>query len=265
MTITTLDGYIASAKQVITFLKTAGRTTAAGIWYSVFELAGNPGNGVLAGTNTAAGVVPTDLTAGTPFINAYGGGATGYLTKLQFGAQVSCRLMLCDLLFKAGAYAFNAAVTLAAQPSYASRVPSGTDFKGLRIFIEAVTVFTGTPSFAITYTNQDGVAGRTTGVLSAGVALNLGRMLEMPLQAGDTGVRTIESVTATVATVGTFNVLVIRPLWTGRVPVANSGDNHSLDITGMPQVFVDSALMLMVAADGGTLGNPELLIEIANG
>ena len=265
MAITTLDGYIASAKQVITFLKVTSISTVAGIWFSMFDLSGNPGAGVSAGTSTNAGVVPTDLTAGTPFINAYGGGATGYLTKLQFGAQVACRLMLCDLLFKAGAYAFNAAVTLAAQPSYTSRVPGGTDFKGLRIFIETVTSFTGIPSFAITYTNQDGVAGRTTGVVSAVVALTARRMFEMPLQAGDTGVQKIESVTATVATVGSFNVLVIRPLWTGRVPVANSGDNHSLDITGMPQVFVDSALMLMAASDTNTIGSPELLIEIANG
>jgi hypothetical protein len=90
-------------------------------------------------------------------------------------------------------------------------------------------------------------------------------MLQLPLQAGDTGVQKIESVTSTVSTAGTFNVLVMRRLWEGRCRLANDGDTHDFLKTGMPQIFVDSALFLQVVADGTSTGIPEVQIEIVNG
>lgn len=264
MAISTWDGFIASAKQPISIVKTAARTSVAASWFSLFDLAGNPGAGTLAGTSTTAGVVPTDATAGCPVINAFGGAATGYLAQVDFGSSVAGRLKLFDMLFKAGAYAFNANTTLAAQPSYSSRVPGGTDFTDTQIWIEAVTAFTGNLSVAVTYTNQSGTAARTTGTVATGVAPTLGRMIQLPLQAGDTGVQKIESVVATVATVGTFNVLVLRPLWSGRCKIANDGDVHDLAKTGMPVVYADSALVLASAPDSTSTGIPELEFVIAN-
>ncbi len=263
MAIITLDGYIASGKQALQIIKTASRTTVANIWFSVFELAGNPGAGTLAGTSTAAGVVPTDATAGVPIINFSTG--SGYLTSVDFANTVACRMTVADMLFKAGAYAFNAAQTLASQPSYSSRVPSGTDFTGTQIWIEAVTAFTGNMSIAVTYTNQAGTPARTTGTVATGVAPTLGRMIQLPLQAGDTGVQKIETVTATVSTVGTFNVLVLKPKWSGRVPIANGGDTHAMDKTGLQDLYTDSALILLVNADSTSSGIPELQLEVANG
>jgi hypothetical protein len=262
MAITTFDQFIASGKQFVSFAKTASRTSIATSWFSVFDLAGNPGSGVLAGTSTAAGIVPTDATAGCPVINFSTG--TGYLAQVDFGNTVASRLKIFDMLFKAGAYAFNAATTLAAQPSYSSRVTSGTDFTDTQIWIECVTAFTGSLSVAVTYTNQSGTAAKTTGTIVAG-ALTLGRMLQLPLASGDTGVQKIESVTGTVATVGTFNVLVLRPLWSGRCRVANDGDVHDLAKTGMPVVYLDSALFMAVNADSTATGIPELEFVIANG
>lgn len=265
MAITTLDQLIAAQSQRLQIIKTATRTSVAAIPFSVFDLAGNPGSGTLAGTSTTAGVVPTDATAGCPTINAFPGGATGYLAGVQFGASVAARLHLFDRLWKGGAYPFNANVTLSAQPSYSSRVPGGTDFNGTEIWLETVTAFTGNQSISVTYTNQGGVTGRTTGTIATGVAPTVGRMLQLPLQAGDTGVQKIESVTSTVSTVGTFNVLVLRRLWTGRVPVANGGDAHDFAKTGMPEVFADSALVAVVQPDTTSTGIHELFLEIVSG
>lgn len=265
MAISTYDGFIASAKQYISIAKTASRTTIATAWFSVFDLAGNPGAGTLAGSSTAAGVVPTDATSGCPIINAFGGGATGYLAQIDFGSSVACRLKLFDMLFKAGAYAFNANTALAGQPSFSSRVPGGTDFSDTQIWLEAVTAFTGNLSINVTYTNHSGTAGRTTGTVATGLAPTVGRMIQLPLQAGDTGVQKIESVVGTVATVGTFNVLVLRPIWSGRVKIANDGDVHDLSKTGMPIIYADSALVALVAADSTATGIPELEFVIANG
>lgn len=265
MTIATLDQYIAAASQRVQILKTASVTAIALMNTQVLQAAGNPGAGTLAGTNTANGVVPDDSVAGFPVINAFGGGATGYIGNISFGSTVASRITLFDCLFKAGAYAFNANTTLAAQPSYAGRVLGGTDFTNTEIWIEAVTAFTGNQSIAVTYTNQAGVTGRTTGTIATGVAPIVGRMLQLPLQAGDTGVQKIESVVSTVATVGTFNVLVLRRLWSGRVPVANAGDVHDFLKTGMPQIFDTSALMAIVQPDSTATGIFELVAEIVNG
>jgi hypothetical protein len=263
MAITTFDGFIASAKQYVSMAKTASRTSIAASWFSVFDLAGNPGAGVLAAGNTANGLVPTDATVGVPTISFTTG--TGYLAQVDFGSSVACRMKLFDMLFKAGAYAFNANVALTAQPSYSTRVPSGTDFTDTQIWIEAVTAFTGNLSVAVTYTNHAGTAARTTGTVAIGAAPTVGRMIQLPLQSGDTGVQKIESVVATVSTVGTFNVLVLRPLWSGRVKIANDGDVHDLAKTGMPVVYADSAIILSVAADSTATGIPELEFVIANG
>lgn len=266
MAITTLDGYIAAQKQKIFYGKTGSRTVVATAWFSIFDVAGNPGAGTLAGTSTTAGVVPTDATAGCPIIDAFAGGATGYLGSVTFGNSNAGRFVMFDLLWKGGAYAFNSNVTLSSQPSFSSRVPGGTDFNGTEIWIEAVTAFTGNLSVVVTYTNQDGTTGRTTGTVATGVAPTVGRMIMLPLQAGDTGVQKIESVTASVSTAGTFNVLVLRRLWQGRTQTAGGGDAHDILKTGMPVVFADSAFFVMLMSDTSTnIGAPDVTFDIVSG
>ena len=265
MAITTWDGYIGSAKQSISWVKTATRTTIAAQWFSVFDLAGNPGAGTLAGSSTTTGTVPTDATTGHPIINAFGGGATGYLAQVDFGSTVACRLKLFDVLWKGGAYAFNANTSGNTPTSFSSRVPGGTDFTDTQIWVETVTAFTGNQTFNVTYTNQSGTTGRTTGAVGIGAAPTLGRMWQLPLQAGDTGVQGVTGVVGGTGTAGTANILVLRPIWTGRVKIANDGDCHDLTKTGMPIVYADSALKVMVAADSTSSGIPELEFVIVNG
>lgn len=264
MAITSLDDYITSKKQTQVLYKSATAATLAAVMgYTVFDLAGNPGAGSLAAGNTAAGIVPTDALAGYPIINAFDGGAKGYLSKVEFSSPVACRLTLYDRLFSAGAYAFNSDITLAAQPSYASRVPGGTDFNCLELWVEAVTAFTGTPSFQINYLDQDGNAG-DTGVIAAPAALTIRRCFQLPLASGDSGIQRVDRVRCTVATAGTFNVNVLRPLWSGRVVMANFGDVHDLLRTGLIEIFADSAIYLLVAADSTTSSTPCIHFEVAN-
>jgi hypothetical protein len=273
MAITTLAGLQAAmeAGQSIVFQR-QGATPAQPNWGSVFNSGNVPGAGTLAGTSTAAGVVPTDATTGCPNIIDFPAGKTGYLGSVQFTDQPAAigstgpqRIRLCDMLFKAGAYAFNAAVTLASQPSYSSRIP-GADYKGTEIWFEGVTAFTGNPSITVTYTNQDGTTGRSTGALSM-TAPNANRMAMFPLQAGDTGVQKIESVTATVATVGTFNILVLRPLWCGSLPNVGESGFHGPDLTDLPILFSDAALFMMghCGITSNTLANMETLLNVING
>jgi hypothetical protein len=270
VSIQTPDQFFGAAAQDIVFTQTASRAAVATGWFSVFDLAGGPGAGTLAGSSTAAGVVPTDTTAGFPLINAFaaGGGIRGELAKVAFSSTVACRLRLYDCIFKAGAYAFSANQALSGQPSFAARLPlngATPDYNGLEIWVEQVTAATGNLAVNVTYTNLDGVTGRTTGATGIGAAPTLGRCWQLPLQAGDNGVQLITNVAGSVATVGTFNVLVLRRLWEGRVNFAGHGDTHGWGETGRPQVFADSALMLLVAPDSTATGIPDLGLQIRNG
>lgn len=264
MPINSLDDYISAPKQRVLLHKTASRTTVALTPFTVFDLAGIPGAGTLAIGNTANGTVPTDAVAGYPIINAFGTGAVGYVSKVDISNNVASRLVLFDRLFAAGAYAFDANVTLSSQPSYSSRVPNGTNFSGLEIWVEAVTAFTGNPSFNIGYTNQAGTTGRSTGVVASGAALTVGRMLQLPLQAGDSGVQRIDSVVATVATAGTFNVMVLRRIAEARIPIGGAVVTLDLLATGMPVIFDNSAFYMVVQADGTSSGLPNIVAEVAN-
>jgi hypothetical protein len=279
MAITSLDQYIAASKQRVRILKTASRTVVATIPFSVFDIAGNPGAGVLAGTNTVnGGIVPTDATAGCPAIDFTSG--TGYLSKVEYGSSVACRLSLHDLIVKMGTMAYNSGTTTPTadtQPTISQRCPdypgSGIVF-GARneIWIEIVTAMTSATAWQVqvTYKNQAGTAGRTSiiSVAQAAAALTVGKMFMLGLQSGDTGVQRIESVIVTTgaATAGTFNVLILRPIWTsGRCMTANDGDIHDMLKTGLPVIYPDSALIIQVQADGTASGIPEVAFEIANG
>lgn len=263
MAITTLDGYIAASKQIVPMFKSASVTTIAGAWYSVFDMAGNPGAGVLGGTSTTTGVVPNDSTAGTPIINFSTG--TGYITNVDFGNSVACRIQLFDMLWKGGAYAYNASTSGNTPAVYNTRVPGGTDYTGTQIWVETVTAATGNQTWNVTYTNQSGTTGRTTGATGIGAAPTLRRCWQLPLQAGDSGVQGVTGVVGATGTAGTANILVLRPLWVGRCRINNDGDVHALDKTGMPQIFGDSAIYMLISADSTSSGIPEVQIEVANG
>lgn len=264
MAFATMDDVVSAAAQSVLMHRTASRTAVAAMLTAVHDLAGNPGAGALSAGNTANGVVPTDATTGFPLINAFGGGATGVLRGVEFNSTVAGQIVLYDRLFHAGAYAFNASTTLASQPSFSGRVPNGTDFTGLELWVEAVTAFTGNLSIAVTYTDQSGNTAHTTGTIATGIAPILGRIIPLPLAAGDSGIQKIESVTATVASAGTFNLVIARRLATMRVRVANDSEKWDFARTSMKQVFDTSAICMAIQPDSTATGLPFALIDIAN-
>ena len=262
MAISTLDGYIGSAKQLTVQKKTASITAVSLQLTSPFAANGVPGAGTLAGTNATTGVVPTDADAGFPIINAFTGSA-GYITRLNGYNSVSSTIILVDVVLKMGTFAYNANSTGLTTTSFSPRVPGGTDYTNCRIWLEQVTAMTGNQTINIGYLDQDGNAG-STGAIATGAAPIIGRCYEMPLAAGDTGVRGITSVVSTISSAGTFNVLIVRPLARMRIPFAGYSEQRDLYGTGMPQVFADSALAVYVIPDSTASGLPEWEIEIAN-
>lgn len=271
MAITTGDGYIAAPKQLVRIIKTQTATSVANQYHTVFDRTGNPGAGSLSVGNTANGLVPTDATAGFPTINAFGGGATGYITALHYSSTVASRIHLYDRLFHAGSVVLTslATTTLSSQPAYTSRIPGGTDYTNLEIWLEINAAVSSTATtVSVAYTNETPTGGRSTGATASLSGFITGRLIQMPLQAGDKGVSKIDSITVggTVATTGSVNVIVARPLVTSmRVNATSYGDILGLDRTGMPVIYADSALWPVIGADSTSTGIPDLAIEVSNG
>lgn len=269
MAITSGDGYIAAAKQIFPYTKTAV-TTVANTRYSIAQASGTPGSLTLLGPATPAGGLLTDATAGMPTINAFGGGATGYLTRVQWASSVPSRIELWDKIFAVGITSTQMGtlqtLTLSGQPSILSRTPDGAG-NGLRIFLEIATTLGATATtIAVTYTNSAGVSGRATGATGSLSGFVAGRWVEMALQAGDSGVQKIDTVVVGGATnTGALNVIIARPLWTNGPRVANGNGVDGIDRTGMPIVVETAALVATVIPDSTSTGTPDLLFEIANG
>ena len=117
---------------------------------------------------------------------------------------------------------------------------------------------------AVTYNDENG-ASSTTGTVAAPLAMIVGRMFQIPLAAGDNGIQGVTGVVGSVASAGTFNILVMRKLAEVRVAVANGQMVQGPLETGMPVVYADSALVMLVAADSTATGLPYTYIDIANG
>lgn len=271
MAITSLSDYIGSAKVVRPHYRTTTRTTVAGRWFSLFDVAGNTGAGVLAGGETTppantAGRVPTDSIAGYP--NLPFSANRSYLSRLTASNTVVGQIAIYDRLWVGGAYAFNANVAVTSD-SWASRVSyngGSPDYAGLEIWAEAVTGGTLNQSVTVQYTDAVNGTLRSTGAISLGAVQTVGSCWQLPLQAGDSSPSAISNVLGTVASAGTFNVMVLRPLFRVYVPVANQVVMLNYMDLGLPEIFNDSAIYALYMAPSGTSsGQPWLEFQFANG
>lgn len=255
MAITTFDDFISASKVIRPLHRTAGLTTVAGGWFTNFHVAGaNPG--VLAGGETTppantAGRVPTDTIPGYPDIPW--SSLSTYLSRLSVMNTVTGNMRLFDRLWVGGTYAFNANVAVTSG-SWASRVSyngGSADYRGLEIWAEQVTAATGNQTWNVTYTDQDGNTGATTGATGIGAAPTVGRCWQLPLAAGDSGVQAISNVAGGTGSAGTANIMVLRPIMDIYLS-ANSTAVFNISDLGLPEIFNDSALYALWMAPSGT-------------
>jgi hypothetical protein len=100
-------------------------------------------------------------------------------------------------------------------PTAALTRHTGGDGVFIGIVIYTIVGTTAT-TISVRYTNQAGTANRVSTVTSFGGTnfREVGRLIQIPLQAGDTGVRSVEGVTLTASTgtAGNFGVCLFKPL-----------------------------------------------------
>lgn len=271
-----VDAEIAGQSRYTFFRKVPAVVTGAGTWYDYSMAPGNPAPQYYAAAPLTAQVLGRAADGGIP----HGGNVSPlakYLRRLTMiqvtAAAVPQRMQLLDYLMF---YPFVDMGTADSQPmTNVQTLPRYTSGDGVQIMAVLVAPhgLVG-DSFFVTYTNQDGTAGRVTPLHTMSTAISVnGTILTtqqtgagrfgpfLTLQAGDRGVRSIEAVQCTAGTdVGLFTLVLVKPLaeLSIRGIDAPTEKDFFLHSGGKVPQIVDDAYLNFIACPNGSLSGAAL-------
>ncbi len=207
MALTSFDQYLQKLRDTTpdSFPSLAGRYLLNGTWTA--SGGALPTNSVALTKATTGAQIPKIPDTGDWFVQVT---TLGYLTSVNIGPGLP---MITDRLVHSGSLVANITSN---QTTYlpTAALPRYTDGVGVMIGLD-VYIATGSTATTVTasYTNQDGTAGRVTQVV-AWPANTTARRFILPLQNGDRGVRSVESVTFAGSTgaEGYVGVTLFKPL-----------------------------------------------------
>lgn len=212
------------------------------------------------GATPGAVAAPTSSTVGAliPWTNA-GVGRQKWMIQAWATGLVAGTLVVYDRLLHIGGLSGTVITPQAVGGSLTRNTAGAGNF----VFAEIYTQIGATSrTITMSYTNTTPTAGRTSPAVAIG---NTGfreatRAIMLPLQAGDTGVVSVETVTlsATTGTAGNFGVTVGRPI--AYIGVGASGSCGWRDFTvGLPSIpLMENNSCLAALWIPGTVTPPEL-------
>ena len=269
MAITSNDTLIAAMAGAQRLVQVRANVTAvAGRMTALWSAAGQPGVGSVVLGQAAAGVVPVDSDTGYQTFTNPGSGSS-YLAGVSGVSAASGVIVIWDNVWTWGSGGSGWVVTTTtAQNTTAPAALTRPDSTGagteawLHIL---ATAGAGAATPVISYTDQDGNAGATSGTMGYAASSIIGSMYNFPLAAGDTGVRSIQSLTLTTTmTSGTARVCIMRRL--AVIPcVANVGFKYNAYDLGLPVVSNDAALMVSILPSSTASGPTQLEMILAQG
>lgn len=269
MAITTLSGASAGLINSFFFQKLSGTPEALGVMHSLFY-AGSMPAAATAPSPGLAGAALTTYAGQIPFQNPTSGNT--YLGTFWFSGLSTQSLILVDRLWHNSGFTVTTTtaqtVNSATWPSRC--VPSSGDTPdtnggNIMVGIEVSTATTNAgaiTNMTMSYTNDAGTAGRTATISSFPATAAVGTFVAFGLAAGDTGVRSIQSLTlGTSLVTGVVHLVAYRPL--ARIGILYAGDSAYLDpiTSGFPMLYNDSVPFLIMGT--ATVASTQLLGEIA--
>ena len=266
-----VDAELAGQAKYTFYRKAPAVVTVAGAWFDYSMAPGNPAPQYYA----AAPLVAQTLSRSADGGIQHGGNvapSTKYLRKVTAmavtAAGVPQRLYLLDYLMF---YPFVDMGTADEQPmdntQTLTRYTGGAGVRIMAVLVAPHGLVGDT--FFVTYTNQDGTAGRVTPLHTMTTAASVnGTILTtqtagagrigpfMALQGNDTGVRSIESVQCTAGTdVGLFTLVLVKPLaeLTVREITAPAEVDFFLDAGCKCPAIADDAYLNFITCPNGSL------------
>lgn len=277
-----VDAELYGAAVYSTWRKTPSQVTGAGIWFDLSMSPGNPVPNYYASAPLVAKALARSTDGG---LNHGGNVAQGqyhlqsrnrkFMRKFTAltvtAAATPLPIILCDyLLF----YPFIDEGSLDPQPlDNTVTLPRYTDGAGVQMMAVVVAGQTGSQMFRVTYTNSNGVAGRVTPDVACNTQAVNGTILTsaqartaalplhgpfLPLQAGDTGVRSVQEVQMLGEDVGLFTLVLLKPLAQHMIrgidaPVETDFYWH---FSGFPEIEDDAYLNMICCPNGSLTGAP---------
>lgn len=262
------DGY------PVVFMKSGTAPDATGYWYCTSKDAGFPG-AWSPGTPGINGRVTDGTTSADfgciPIKNAAVG--ANYLTEVTMGSSVNHSHLFFDVLWVNSGIAVTTTTAQAiSMPTLPARDVNGTtNGEGCMIGMLTTTANTNAAVISnstVTYTNSDGTGSRTA-TLSAIVGSQIpatpviGTLVWFNLQAGDKGVRSIQSITlGTSLGAGAVSLFIARDLANIGTSLVNVQFTRKLADPGV-RLYNGTCMLhcVLASAATATFFNGELVIQ----
>ena len=249
MTITTLAGVRSGLGADTYLLKSVAGASAYPRLGTSWALSAIPEAGSYDAT--LAGVTLSDSTTGAMSLSATAGANT-HLASVDGKGSAAGLFLICDRLWHNGGLTITSTSPQSiTSPTWPARDEDGaTDGKGVLLALEvSATTGSGSPTITVGYTNSEGVGGRTaTNIGSTSPNIAIGCVYPIGLQAGDRGVRSVQSLTLSATwTSGTINLVAYRPIAMVYARTSLTVGRSLADVLsiGMPRIYDGSCLYIM--------------------
>lgn len=258
----------------VPFMKLGTAADAVGFWYCTSKDAGFPGAWA-PGTPGINGRVTDGTAAGDAGCIPIKNPAVGanFLTELIMGTSVIHSNLFFDVLWvNSGINVTTTTAQAIVTPTLPARDVNGaTNGEGCMIgllFVAAATNAAAIANSTVSYTNSDGVAGRTATLANGNGAQIpatpvIGTIVWFFMQAGDKGVRSIESITlGTSLVTGTVSLLIARDIASIGTFIANAQVQRALSPPGV-RLYNNTCMLhcTLASATTATFFNGELTVQ----
>ena len=260
--------------QPVRIYKTGGSSLAeaAGEFSSLWTVTGRPTAGVAPSAGLNGEALTNTKQGAMPFTNPTGA-AQKYLARANLIITTVGTVGVYDRLWQNSGIVWtqDTVQAIAAPVALPPRDENGsTDgvgvFPWLEIYTTSDNTTTGTAG-TISYTNSDGVAGRTGTIATIPATALTTTVMPIALQAGDVGVRSIQSITLGTrgtTTLGAAGLVLARDINDFPLSVANAGPAYGWDVAAA-KIHPNSCLALRLLNTGTTRGHLYGIIALIDG
>lgn len=256
------------------FRKVPSQATTAGVWVDLSMAAGKPAPQYYAAAPLEAAVLDgaKGLDHGRSVAPARKFLASSLVMGNHANVNTATSFMFADLLMY---YPFIDTDSLDQQDLVqTATLPRYVSGEGVQMMLVALAPYVAGGSITVNYTNHEGVSGRSTGLValnSAGAIANLmsggsvggGRGPFLPLQEGDRGVRSVESVTCTAPNAGLAALVLFKPLATTQLADASlqscAEKDHLLEGGMLMPRIEDGAYLSLLAQTGASIAARQIM------
>jgi hypothetical protein len=259
-----------------TFRKVPTQTTGSGIWFDISMSPGNPVPNYYAAAPTVAIALARSTDQGlnhgpnvTPSVKYL----HKFLAMTQTATAIPLPGILLDYLMY---YPFVDMSVVDVQPMTTNiTLPRYSTGAGVQVMAVEVAGQVGGSQFYITYTNQAGTAGRVSQTVTCNAQTVNGTLVTtapttagtggpfIPLQAGDSGVRLIESVTFLSGDVGLISLVLVKPIASFNIfSIDAAAEKDYLIDSDILPVINDDAYLNFICYPSGTLASAPINGEL---